>query len=369
MTTILFAGGGTGGHLMPALALAEEMVRLDPRVRPYFVGSRRGIESNVLPQRPWPYELLPLEPIWRRRWWRNVTLPLSLLRSLHGIRAILRRESPALVVGTGGYVSGPVVWAALNRSVPAVLQEQNAYPGVVTRWLARRARQVHLGFPEARALLKVGARTEVFDSGNPIQAPPQERPSKADAKRALGFPPDAGLVLVLGGSQGAVAINQAVADALRLQALPRGCCLMWQTGAASHAQFVAHRDPGRIAVEPFIDPVAKAYAAADLTVARAGAMTLAELAAWGMPAVLIPLPSAAAGHQLSNAKALARSGAAVLIEQQEATGAALGSAVTTLLQTPARLADLAAAMVRRARPDATPSIASEILTLVWKTQV
>jgi UDP-N-acetylglucosamine--N-acetylmuramyl-(pentapeptide) pyrophosphoryl-undecaprenol N-acetylglucosamine transferase len=367
VTTVLIAGGGTGGHLMPALALAEEMVRLDPRVRPFLVGSRRGLEAEVLPQRPWAFELLPLEPIWRRRWWRNARLPLTALRSLRGIRSILDREAPALVVGTGGYASGPVVWAATRRGIPAALQEQNAYPGLATRWLARHARQVHLGFPEARALLKVGAGTLVFDSGNPIQAPPLERASKPEAKRALGFPAEARLVLVLGGSQGALAINHAVAEALRSSALPPGCGLLWQTGAASHPEFVAFRASGRVAVEPFIDPVARAYAAADLTVARAGAMTLAELAAWGMPAILIPLPSAAAGHQLYNARALARSGAALLIEQSEATGATLGSAVTSLLNAPAKLADLGAAMIRRAKPDAAHSIATEMLKLVWKT--
>jgi UDP-N-acetylglucosamine--N-acetylmuramyl-(pentapeptide) pyrophosphoryl-undecaprenol N-acetylglucosamine transferase len=367
VTTVLVAGGGTGGHLMPALALAEELVRLDPRVRPYFVGSRRGIEAEVLPQRPWAFELLPLEPIWRRRWWRNARLPITVLRSLRGIRAILRRESPALVLGTGGYVSGPVVWAAMARGIPAVLQEQNAYPGLATRWLARHARQVHLGFPEARSLLRVGPGTAVFDSGNPIQAPPRVRLSKPDAKRALGLPPHAALVLVLGGSQGALAINRAVANALGSGAWPADCSLVWQTGAASHSEFLRFSAPGRIAVEPFIDPVAKAYAAADLTLARAGAMTLAELAAWGMPAILIPLPTAAAGHQLSNARALAQSGAAVLIEQLEATGATLGSAVTTLLSTPAKLADLGAAMAHRARPDAATSIASEVLNLMWKT--
>jgi UDP-N-acetylglucosamine--N-acetylmuramyl-(pentapeptide) pyrophosphoryl-undecaprenol N-acetylglucosamine transferase len=351
---------------MPALALAEEMVRLDASVRPVFIGGLRGIEANVLPQRPWPYELLPLQPIWRKRWWRNAALPLSVLRSLAGIRAILNREAPALVVGTGGYVSGPVVWAAMNRGVPAVLQEQNAYPGIATRLLARRARQVHLGFPEARAFLKPGASTQVFDSGNPIQPPPLERPVRSDAKRALGFDPAKPLVLVLGGSQGALPINRAVATALASRAFTGGISLLWQTGAATHAQFAGYAEQGRIDAVSFIDPIASAYAAADLVVARSGAMTMAELSAWGLPSILVPLPTAAAGHQRSNARALAAAGAALLLEQQEMTGPALAKAISSLLGDPARMAGLGAAVLRRARPNAAAEIVSQALRLALR---
>jgi UDP-N-acetylglucosamine--N-acetylmuramyl-(pentapeptide) pyrophosphoryl-undecaprenol N-acetylglucosamine transferase len=367
VTTVLFTGGGTGGHLMPALAIAEEMVRLEPNVRPFFVGSQRGVEASVLPQRPWPYELLPLEPLYRRRWWRNVRLPFAMFASLRAVRDILRRESPALVVGTGGYVAGPVVWAAMNRGVPAVLQEQNAYPGLATRRLSRRARQVHLGFPEARSHLRVGAQTAVFDSGNPIPPPPPQLPSKPASKRKLGFPDDRQLVFVTGGSQGALPVNRAVADALETGALPAGATLLWQCGAASLDLFSRFRSAGRISVEPFIDPVADAYAAADLVVSRAGAMTLAGLAAWGLPAILVPLPTAAAGHQLANARALAETGAAVLLRQSDLTGAALSGLLSSLLNDPARMAALNARMLSRARPDAATVIASEALKVMWKT--
>jgi UDP-N-acetylglucosamine--N-acetylmuramyl-(pentapeptide) pyrophosphoryl-undecaprenol N-acetylglucosamine transferase len=367
VTTVLFTGGGTGGHLMPALAIADEMVRLEPSVRPFFVGAQRGVEARVLPQRPWPYELLPLEPLWRRRWWKNARLPFALFASLRAVRAILRREEPALVVGTGGYVAGPVVWAAINRGVPAVLQEQNAFPGLSTRWLAGRASQIHLGFPEARARLSVGPKTTVFDSGNPIPPPPAPRPSKAASKRKLGFPEDRPLVFVTGGSQGALPINRAVADALRDGTFPAGTSLLWQCGAGSLDQFASFGDRGRIRVEPFVDPVADAYAAADLAVSRAGAMTLAGLAAWGLPAILVPLPTAAAGHQLSNARALAEAGAAVLLQQSELSGKALAGALSSLLGDPARMAALDARMMTRARPDAATSIASEALKVMWKT--
>ena len=365
VTTVLFTGGGTGGHLMPALAIAEEMVRLDPSVAPFFVGSRRGLEASVLPDRPWRFELLPLEPLWRRRWWRNARLPLALWRSIRRIRAIIAREQPALVVGTGGYVAGPVVFEAMNRGVPAVLVEANAFPGLATRWLAWRARQVHLGFPEARERLKGGPDTVFLDSGNPIPPPPSPLPSKPEAKRKLGFAPDRPLVFVTGGSQGALAINRAVADALVAGAFPANASLLWQCGAGSLEQFAPFKATGRIAVEAFIDPVADAYAAADLVVARSGG-TVASLAAWGLPAILIPLPTSAAGHQLSNAQALAGAGAAVLLEQTDLTGAVLGKAVASLLADPARMAELGRRMASRARASAASVIAAEALKLVPK---
>ena len=364
MNTVFFAGGGTGGHLMPALAIADAMVRREPSVRPFFVGSYRGVEANVLPQRPWPYELLPLEPIRRRQWWKNVGLPLSLARVLRRSLALIREQRPRLVVGTGGYVAGPVVWAALRAGVPAVLQEQNAFPGIATRRLAKRARQIHLGFPEARRSLRPGPDTIVLDSGNPIQPPPVPRPDRAAARVGLGLAPDRPTVLVVGGSQGALAVNRAVDAAVGGGLWPAEVQLVWQTGAGTHGLFANRDDGHRVLVRPFLDPISDFYAAADLVVSRAGAMTIAELCAWGIPAVLIPLPTAAAGHQLTNAKALVNAGAAVLLEQRCATGEGLVEAVSALVSSPARMADLAAAARARARPEAADSIASAALQLL-----
>lgn len=364
--TVLFAGGGTGGHLMPALAIAEAMVALEPSVRPFFVGSRRGVEARVLPNRPWRYELVPLAPLHRGAWWRNVSLPWNLLQSLRGIRRVLRDTEPRLVVGTGGYAAGPVVWAALNRDIPAAIQEQNAFPGVTTRKLASRVRQIHLGFPEARYLLKPGRGTEVVDSGNPIIPPPDPLPNREEAKRALGLTPGRPLVLVMGGSQGAAGINRIVAEILGAELWPKGAQLIWQTGAASIDHYRHWFQPGSVRVEGFIDPIGQAYAAADLVVARAGAMSLAELAAWGLPAVLIPLPTAAANHQFYNAQALAEAGAAVLVEQRLLTGKSLAATIESLLGNPARMADLSRAISTRARPFAAREIAAKALTLMSK---
>jgi UDP-N-acetylglucosamine--N-acetylmuramyl-(pentapeptide) pyrophosphoryl-undecaprenol N-acetylglucosamine transferase len=366
VTVVLFGGGGTGGHLMPALALAEAMVRLDGSIEPFFIGSRRGVEATVLPKRPWRYALLPLEPIRRHQWWLNVRLPVSLFASLRGVRQILRRENPGLVVGTGGYVAGPVVWAATLRGVPAVLQEQNAFPGLATRRLAGEARQIHLGFPEARAHLRPGPRTEVFDSGNPIKPPPppEARPDRGLAKAAIGFAADQPLVLVTGGSQGAVAINRAVEGALASGAWPSRTQLLWQTGDSTFDQFRGMARPGQVVVRPFLDPFDTALAAADLVVCRAGAMTLAEVSAWALASVLVPLPSAAAGHQHANAAAQAQAGASVLLEQRDASGTSLGNLVAQLVEDPARLAHMGDAARRRARPDAALEIARKSLSLL-----
>ena len=363
-TTVLFAGGGTGGHLMPALAIADAMVELNPSIEPLFVGSRRGVEARVLPMRPWRYELLPLSPIHRAAWWRNFSLPVHLFQSLRGIRRLLASTDPKLVVGTGGYAAGPVVWAATLRGIPAVLQEQNAYPGIATRRLVRRARQIHLGFPEAEQYLRPGSDTEVLHSGNPIVPPPEPRPDREAAKSALGFSAGRPVVLVMGGSQGAAAINRVVAEALGAGLWPASAQLVWQTGSAS---FESHRDlarPGAVRVEAFLDPIAEVYAATDLVVARSGAMSLAELAAWGLPAVLIPLPTAAANHQLTNAQALANAGAAVLLEQAHTTAQKLTEVVSDLLGNPARMADMSRAVKSRARPFAARDIAAKALTLL-----
>jgi len=364
VSTVFFAGGGTGGHLMPALAIADAMVRLDPSIQPFFVGGLRGVEANVLPQRPWPYELLPLEPLRRRQWWRNVVLPLSLARVVRRVRQLVTERRPTLVVGTGGYVAGPVVWTSVRSGVPAIVQEQNAFPGIATRRLAPKVRQIHLGFPEARGHLRPGPLTEVLDTGNPILPPPEPRPYRGEARRRLGLDPAAPTVLVVGGSQGALPINLAVDAAVGGGLWPAGVQLVWQTGSATFDRFSRREEAGRVLVRPFLDPVAEAYAAADVVVARAGAMTIAELCAWGLPSVLVPLPTAAAGHQLTNAKALAAAGAATLLEQHSATAQELVRLTCSLLFDPDKAARISGAARSRAHADAAEVIASNAIRLL-----
>jgi UDP-N-acetylglucosamine--N-acetylmuramyl-(pentapeptide) pyrophosphoryl-undecaprenol N-acetylglucosamine transferase len=306
-----------------------------------------------------------MEPLYRRTWWRNVRWPLIAVRAWRATGRVLALERPAIVIGTGGYAAGPFVWRAQHAGIPTALQEQNAFPGLTTRLLARRARQVHLGFPEARARISSGDHTEVFVLGNPI-APPPSHADAAAARAAFGLSAGRPTVLVVGGSQGARALNEALARALATAGgggALNDVNVLWGTGAAHEARYAPLVVPGRVVVRGFFDPIARAYAAADLVVARAGAMTVAELCAWGKPSVLVPLPSAAADHQTFNARALASAGAAVLIHERDLSPAVLVQTITSLAGDRSRLDALGRAARGRGHPDAARAIMSKILTL------
>jgi UDP-N-acetylglucosamine--N-acetylmuramyl-(pentapeptide) pyrophosphoryl-undecaprenol N-acetylglucosamine transferase len=369
---VLFAGGGTGGHLYPALALADAFQRRNSATEVYFVGAQRGIEARVLPERGVPHTLLPAEPIRRAQPWQNWKLVPALARSVRGLRRVFREFRPDLVVGTGGYASGPVAgWALLNR-VPLALQEQNSYPGFTTRLLARRARQVHLAFPEAEAHLKPGARTEILYNGNPIRPPDRSIDRGAARQRfGLGSGP---VVLVVGGSQGSRAVNEALLAELRavaggrLQAPPEGLQILWATGPGHHESVAGRLSELNVGawvkVVPYIQEMPSALACADAAISRAGAMALAELCAWGIPSVLIPLPTAAANHQHHNAVALAEAGAAVLIPEKELGSGRLWGELVHLVGDPERRAALAENARKRGHPEAAAEIVDDLYRLL-----
>lgn len=363
MSRILIAGGGTGGHLMPALAVAAALREVAPDVESVLVGARRGVEAELLPARDHRYHLLPVEPLYRRAWWRNLRWLALAPRLLWRCRRILREERPAAVLGTGGYAAGPILLAARRAGLPIALQEQNAFPGVTTRWLARWARHVYVGFPEARVHLHVGHHTAVFEFGNPITPPPSPRPSRRDARRGLGAPAEKPVVLVMGGSQGARRLNEIVGAALDAEALG-DITLLWSTGTGLWERYRQYHAPPRRHLRPFWDPVAEAYAAADLVVARSGAMTTAELCAWGLPAVLIPLPTAAADHQTRNAQALAAAGAAVHLPEHALSVDSLAGQIGRLLAEPEELAAMGRAALARGRPEAARNIAQQLVGLM-----
>jgi UDP-N-acetylglucosamine--N-acetylmuramyl-(pentapeptide) pyrophosphoryl-undecaprenol N-acetylglucosamine transferase len=374
MTTprVLFAGGGTGGHLYPALALGEAFRRLDPASEVMFIGAKRGVEARVLPELGVAHALLPLEPIRRARPWQNWRLVPAMFGSFTALNGVFRRFKPNLVVGTGGYASGPAVAYGMLRRVPAAVQEQNSYPGVVTRMVDKRVRQIHLAFPEALKYLKPGPRTQVFEFGNPIK-PPDFSVDRTAARAKFGLGPGT-VCLVTGGSQGARPVNEALLADLRgiregrLPAPPEGFQILWAAGTGNFARVEKGLEdlgnPAWVHALPYIHDMPSALAASDFAISRAGAMSLAELCAWGIPAVLVPLPHAAANHQYHNAVALAEAQAGVMVQEQELGGGRLWREVMSLAVDDAHREALAARARSRGQPDAADRIVRELARLI-----
>lgn len=361
---IIFAGGGTGGHLYPGLAIARAIVKEDRRIEPFFVGAERGIEREVLPQVGFPFELLDLHPLYRSRPWENWKTLRGMATAWGRIHAEVESEPPACVVGTGGYAAGLALGYAAYHAIPIVLQEQNTYPGLTARFFSRYAAQVHLGFPEARARLWASKKTKVFDSGNPIEPPPADAFDKSPAREKWGFGtrPGGKVLLVYGGSQGSQAINEAVAGWVRA-GLPADLSVIWATGRANYEK-LASLENEQVKVRAYIAPISEAYRAADLALSRAGAMATAELCAWGIPAIIVPLPTAAADHQTANARALEAAGAARVIRQSELSPTALSTTIGGLVQDVGALESMKQKALERARPTAAADIARHILNLV-----
>jgi UDP-N-acetylglucosamine--N-acetylmuramyl-(pentapeptide) pyrophosphoryl-undecaprenol N-acetylglucosamine transferase len=372
MRRVLFAGGGTGGHLYPALALARAMRDLAPDLEVHFVGARRGVEARVLPQRGLPHTLLPIEPFHRRQLLRNWRVPPSIVMSTFGIASVFRRFRPRLVVGTGGYASAPAGLFAAASRIPLALQEQNSYPGAVTRLLASRARQIHLGFPEAEKHLQAGKTTQVFAYGNPIQ-PPDTSLDRSECRARFGLSADATVLLVVGGSQGSRALNNRLLGALARVARgggtrPEKLEILWATGPThedavrTHLGELGH--PSWVKPNPYIDDMPAALASADIALSRAGAMATAELLAWGLPMLLVPLPTAAADHQTHNAKALEAAGAAIVLEEAKLTPDSLWNAVTGLANDATKRRAMVEAARNRGNVGVAEKIARELLKLL-----
>jgi UDP-N-acetylglucosamine--N-acetylmuramyl-(pentapeptide) pyrophosphoryl-undecaprenol N-acetylglucosamine transferase len=362
MARIFIAGGGTGGHLYPGVAIARALVRARPTIEPFFVGAKRGIERDVLPKLEFPFALLDAHPLYRRAVWNNVKTFVGGIGAWRELGRLAKREHPELVVGTGGYAAAFAMAYAVVHRIPIVQQAGDSHPGLTARAFSRWSREMYLSFPEAARALHAHHDGSLIDTGAPIERPPSPRPNRVDARRAWNLPADGSVVLVYGGSQGSVAINRAVAGWID-RGLPDSVSLIWGTGRGSFAEF-KHRESARVRVRDYLAPIADAYAAVDFAIARAGAMTTAELFAWGIPAILVPLPTAAADHQTVNAVTLERAGAAIHLPQAQLTAERLDATVRRLVGDPAERDRLAMSARARARPDAAAEIARRILALL-----
>jgi len=342
---MVVAGGGTGGHLFPGLAVAERVAGADAG-RVLFVGSAYGIEARVIPQTRFEFRPLPIRGLRGRGWRGALQLTAQLPSAIVRAWRILGEFGADVVLGVGGYASAPVVIAAWLRRIPSVLLEQNAHPGWANRALARIARRICTTFAEANAYFPAG---KVVLTGNPVRlfAAPAAAPRS-------GF-----TLLVFGGSQGAHRVNEAMADAAAAlrDAIP-GLRVIHQTGAADHAALQARYASLGVAAEvrEFIDDMGAAYHAADLVVCRAGATTVAELTALGKPAILVPYPFAADDHQRANASVLAAHGAGILVLDRELGGGGLAQTIIELARDRARLKAMGDAARRLGVPDAAAQV-------------
>ncbi len=353
---LLVAGGGTGGHLFPGIAVAEAVVAAGGEV--LFVGTERGIEKRLVPAAGFPLELLKVSGLKRMGFGKTLLGMLRLPAAFWGARAILRRFAPDVVLGVGGYASGPMVMTAALSGVPSAIQEQNSVPGFTNRVLGRFVNNVFVGFDDAGHHF---AAHKVVHTGNPVRATFVSAVARQTSRNVSDQP----TLLVVGGSQGARAVNDRVVDAMAILSrrgqAPR---LVHQSGTADleslQQRYASLGLSGSVEVKAFIEDMAATYCAADLVVARAGALTLAELAMVKKPAVLIPLPTAADDHQTKNAEAFARAGAAELLTQNDATPERLADAIARLLSDREGLLRMGEAMMTMARPSAVQEIVAQI---------
>jgi len=347
--------GGTGGHVFPALAVAE--VLRGRGVEVFWIGTRKGMEARLVPARGIDIEWISIQGLRGKGLRQLLAAPWRLFGALREAAAILRRRDPAVVLGMGGFVSGPGGLVARLQGRPLVIQEQNSVPGMTNQWLARLADRVFQAFPDS---FPPPRRAET--SGNPVRAAIATLPPPAERFAGRSGPPR---LLVVGGSLGALALNEQVPRALALLPQELRPEVRHQAGERTlEIARAAYGDAGVTAeIMAFIDDMAEAYAWADVVICRAGALTVSELAAAGLPAILIPFPYAVDDHQVGNARYLSDAGAAHLIIQRDLTPAGLAGVLTELLSDPnARLA-MAEAARAKARVDAAARIADACMEL------
>lgn len=365
---VVLTGGGTGGHIYPAVAIGRDLQQKVPGVEIMYIGTGKGLEADIVPKEGFQFRTVEVESLPRSLSIKTLRTGYKLLQGIWGARELLRQFKPDVVVGTGGYVCGPVVLTAALMGIPALIHEQNALPGITNKLLARFAKTVLLTFPESERYFPAKAKLEV--TGLPIR-PGIMSVSREQGAKALGFDPDKFTILVTGGSRGARSINLTMAGVLAKLVKRTDIQVVMATGTATYAEFMTKvadlgldlQVMGNIVVKPYLYNMEEALAAADLCICRAGAAFVSELLALGKPSILIPYPLAAENHQEHNARAVEQMGGAVVILDKDLTAAKMGLELERLLSHPKLLAQMAKAAKEMGKPDALAKITSRVLNL------
>ncbi|HEX4946021.1 MAG TPA: undecaprenyldiphospho-muramoylpentapeptide beta-N-acetylglucosaminyltransferase [Blastocatellia bacterium] len=347
LQSIIIAGGGTGGHIYPGIAIAQEFKRRNPNCEIVFIGTARGLENKIVPREGFKLELIEVAALKGVSAGRRIKSLLLLPKSAFVVRSLIRKYKPDVVIGVGGYASGPMLLIASLMGVPTMVAEQNALPGFTNRVLARFVKAAAVSFEEAKPFFRGKAQI----TGNPVRAEFFNVPART--------PSHVTNILITGGSQGARAVNEAMIAALPvLEAHKDELAIVHQTGELDFEKVKAAYATSSLPAEvkPFIEKIVEEFIKADLVISRAGATTVAELAAAGRPAIMVPLPWAADDHQRKNAEAVERAGAGRMILQSELSGERLASELLVLAKDPERRAAMSAASKTLAHPDAAARV-------------
>ncbi len=356
---ILFSGGGTGGHIYPAIAIAREILDKEPQTEILFVSGTREIESKIINDSGFEMKKIPVSALPRKLPPALITFVLRLGISIIKSMLIVRSFRPSIIMATGGYVSAPTIIAGWMMCVPVIIQEQNSYPGITTRKLARFADMVFLGFRDAAD--SVGKKVKIVVTGNPIRKDIGTK-TRDVSSSVFGLDPNFKTVLVFGGSQGAHSINKAISKIVK-DIAENGIQLIWQTGVNEFSKWNKYNEcvKDMIRVLPYIENMSNGYAASDLVVSRAGAMTIAEITACGLPGIFIPLPTAAENHQEYNARSLVKAGAASMILERDLTSETLKQEINGIITYEERLKEMSMQSKKLGKKDAASVIAGIII--------
>lgn len=361
---VVISGGGTGGHIFPALSIADALRRrLDADI--LFVGAENRMEMTRVPEAGYEIIGLPVAGFDRKRLWRNISVLFKLLRSLRKSRKIISDFKPDIAIGVGGYASGPTLKAAQRAGIPTLLQEQNSYAGVTNKLLGEKAGKICVAYDGMERFFPAD---RIVKTGNPIRkALLSYSKCVKEAREAFGLDPERPVLLVVGGSLGALTLNESMEKGIKRIA-DKGIQVIWQTGKNFGDRGpAAAREIKGVVVTPFISDMASAYRAADLVVGRAGAGSISELQALGKPVILVPSPNVAEDHQTHNARALSERGAAVLVTDADARDILVDTAIG-LIGDKKKLADMQARILEMGIADSDERIADEVCTLLNKKQ-
>ena len=367
---VIVTGGGTGGHIYPALAIAKGILAHEPESQILYVGTKEGMEARLVPEAGIDFQEVSGQGLPRKLSIETMKVGAKSFKALWETKQILKDYKPDLVVGTGGYVSGPVVLTAALFGIPTLLHEQNALPGITNKILARFVRKVMVTFPESIA--HFGLRKKLILTGLPVRSE-IGKVSRVEGARRMGLHPERLTLLVTGGSRGARSLNQAMPIVLKHLNNRPDIQVIWATGKATHQETIRALDDAGISwrrenwkILEYLKDMPEALACTDIFIGRAGATTLAELMIAGKPMILIPYPFAAENHQEYNARALEKDGAARVILDQDLTGEILWERIENLSTKPQDLKKMAVAAIELGQPNALAKIVKVCLDTAWK---